>query len=111
MKIHQKIIQAQAIMIHKNVNNVVPNIVSELFSVSNVNYNLRSVSQFHEPSPNTVWKEQEAISYSAPKSCNMMSDEMNQKSSLFDFKRESNGSSKTVHVRYVKNYLPNIAFI
>ena len=53
--IHQKNIQALATMMHKVVNNIAPNIVSELFSYSNVNYNLRSGSQFHQPSANTVW--------------------------------------------------------
>ena len=42
--IHHKNIQALAIMMYKVVNNVAPTIVSELFSYSNVNYNLRSGS-------------------------------------------------------------------
>ena len=60
--IHQKNIQALAIMMYKVVNNIAPTIVSELFSYSNVNYNLRSGSQFHQPSANTVWNGQETIS-------------------------------------------------
>ena len=52
--IHQKNIQALAIMMYKVVNNIAPTIVSELFSFSNVNYSLRSGSQFHQPSANTV---------------------------------------------------------
>ena len=44
--IHQKNIQALAIMMYKVVNNIAPTIVSELFSFSNVNYSLRSGSQF-----------------------------------------------------------------
>ena len=52
--IHQKNIQALAIMMHKVVNKIAPTIVSELFSFSNVNYSLRSGSQFHQPSANTV---------------------------------------------------------
>ena len=59
--IHQKNIQALAIMMHKVVNNIAPTIVSELFSFSNVKYSLRSGSQFHQPSANTVWNGQEAI--------------------------------------------------
>ena len=39
--IHQKNIQALAIILYKVVNNIGPTIVSELFSFSNVNYNLR----------------------------------------------------------------------
>ena len=52
--IHQKNIQALAIMMYKVVNNIAPTIVSELFSFSNVNYSLRSVSQYHQPSANSV---------------------------------------------------------
>ena len=52
---HQKTIQALAIMMYKVVNNIAPAIVSELFSFSNVNYSLRSDSQFHQPYANTVW--------------------------------------------------------
>ena len=85
--IHQKNIQALAIMMYKVVNNIAPTIVSELFSFSNVNYSLRSGSQFHQPSANTVWNGQETISYFGPKIWNMVP-EMKQKSSLFAFKRE-----------------------
>ena len=56
--IHQKNIQALAIMMSKLLNNIAPNIVSDLFSFSNVNYSLRSGSQFHQPSANTVWNGQ-----------------------------------------------------
>ena len=42
--IHQKNIQALTIMMYKVINNIAPTIVSELFSFSNVNYNLRSGS-------------------------------------------------------------------
>ena len=53
--IHQKNIQGLAIMMYQVVNNIAPTIVSELFLFSNVNYNLRSGSQFYQPSANTVW--------------------------------------------------------
>ena len=86
--IHQKNIQALAIMMYRVVNNVAPTIVSELFSFSNVNCNLRSGSQLHPPSANIVWNGQETISYLGPKIWNMVPDEMKQKSSLFAFIRE-----------------------
>ena len=86
--IHQKNIQTLAILMYKVVNSIAPTIVSELFSFSNVNYNLRSGSQFHQPSANTVWNGQETISYLGPKIWNMVPEEMKQKSSLFAFKRE-----------------------
>ena len=38
-----------------------------LFSFSVVNYNLRSGTQFHQPSANTVWNGQETISYLGPR--------------------------------------------
>ena len=60
--IHQKNIQALAILMYKVVNNIAPNIVSDLCSFSNVKYNLRSRSQFHQPSVNTVWNGLETIS-------------------------------------------------
>ena len=69
--IHQKDIQALAIMMYKVVNNIAPTIVSELFSFLYVNYNLRSGSQFHQPFANTVWNGQEAISNLGPKIGNM----------------------------------------
>ena len=73
---------------YKVVSNIAPTIVPQLFSFSNVNCNLRSGSQFHQPLANTVWNRQETISYSGPKIWNMMSVKMKQKSSLFAFKRE-----------------------
>ena len=110
--IHQKNIQALAIMMYKVVNNIAPTIVSELFSYSNVNYNLRSGSQFHQPSANTVWNGQETISYLGPKIWNMVPEEMKQKSSLFAFKTEiKQWLPDNCPCRICKNYLPNIGFI
>ena len=110
--IHQKNIQALAIMMYKVVNSITPTIVSELFSYSNVNYNLRSGSQFHQPSANTVWNGQETISYLGPKIWNMVPEEMKQKSSLFAFKREiKQWVPDNCPCRICKNYLPNIGFI
>ena len=86
--IHQKNIQAPAIIMYKIVNNIAPTILSELFSFSNVNYNLRSGSQFHRPSANIVWNGQETISYFRPKIWHVVPEEMKQKSSLFTFKRD-----------------------
>ena len=99
-------------MMYKVVNNIAPIIVPELFSYSNVNYNLRSDSQFHQPSANTVWNGQETISYLGPKIWNMVPEEMKQKSSLFAFKREiKQWVADNCPCRICKNYLPNIGFI
>ena len=100
--IHQKNIQALAIMIYKVVNNIAPTIVSELFSFSNINYNLRSGSQFHQPSANRVWNGQETISYLGPKIWNMVPEEMKQISLLLSKEKLSNGSTTTLRVGYVK---------
>ena len=54
-------------MMYKVVNNIGPTIVPELFSFSNINYNLSRGSQFHQPSANTVWNGLKAISYLGPK--------------------------------------------
>ena len=86
--IHQKNIQGLANVMYGVVNNIAPTIVSELFSFSNVNHNLKSGSQFHQPYSNTAWNAQETISYLGPKIWNMVPEEMRQKSSLFAFKRE-----------------------
>ena len=105
--IHQKNIQALAIMMYKVVNKIAPTIVSELFSYSKVNYNLRSGSQFHQPSANTVWNGQETILYLGPKIWNMVPEEMKQ-NHLYLISKEklSNGSPTTVRVGYVKTTYP-----
>ena len=77
---------------YKVVNNIAPTIVSELSSYSNVNYNLRSGSQFHQPSANTVWNGQETISYLRP-ILNLY---------LLSKGKLGNGSPKTFRVGYVK---------
>ena len=59
-------------LMYKVVNNIAPAMVSELFSFWNVNYNLKSGSQFHQPSANTVWNGQETISYLGPKIWNLV---------------------------------------
>ena len=99
-------------MMYKFVNKIAPTIVSERFSFLNVNYNLRSGSQFHQPSANTVWNVQETISYLGPKIWNMVPEEMKQKSSLFAFKKEiKQWVPNNCPCRIRKKYLPNIGFI
>ena len=99
-------------MMYKVVNNIAPTIASELFSFSNINYDLRSGSQFHQPSANTVWNGQETISYLGPKIWNMVPEQMKQKSSLFAFKREiKQWVPDKCLCRICKNYLPNLGFI
>ena len=88
MTIHQKNIQALPILTYKVTNNIASTIVSELLSFSNINYNTRSGSQFHQPSTNTVWNGSETISYLGPKIWNMVPAEMKQESSLSSFKEE-----------------------
>ena len=51
------------VLMYRVTSNIAPTIVSELFSFSNINYNLRSGSQFHQPSANIVWNSLETISY------------------------------------------------
>ena len=111
--IHQKNIQALAIMMYKVVNNIAPTIVSELFSFSNVNYSLRSGSQFHQPSANTVWNGQEAISYLGPKIFGIWCQRKWNKNHLCLLSKGklNNGSSTTVRAWICKNYLPIIGFI
>ena len=46
---------------YKVVNNIAPTVVSELFSFSNVNYSLRSGSQFHQPSANKYGMERKPL--------------------------------------------------
>ena len=95
-------------MMYKVVYKIAPTIVSELFSFLNVNYNLRSGSQFHQPSANTVWNVQETISYLGPKIWNMVPEEMKHKSSLFVFKREiKQWIPENCPCRICKNYLLN----
>ena len=91
-------------VMYKVVNNIAPTIVSELFSFWNVNYNLRSGSQLHQPFANTVWNGQKTISY------------LGQKSEIWcqrnAFKREiKQWVPNNCPRRICKNYLPNIGFI
>ena len=110
--IHQKNIQALAILMYKVTNNIAPTVVSELFSFSNVNYNLRSGSQFTQPSVKTVWNGLETISYLGPKVWNMVPTEIKQKPSLPAFKREiKKWIPKNCPCRICKKYLPGVGFI
>ena len=110
--IHQKNIQALSIMMYKVVNNIAPTMVSEIFSFSNVNHNLRSGSQFHQPSAKIVWDGQEIISYLGPKIWNMVPGEIKQKSSSFAFKREiEQWAPNNCPCRICKNYLIDIGFV
>ena len=97
---------------YKVANIIAPTIVSELFSFSNINYDLRRGSPFHQPSVNTVWNGQETISHLGPKIWNMVPEEMKQKPSLFAFKREMKQCvDENCLCRICRNCLPNIGFI
>ena len=61
--IHQKNIQTLATLMYKVKNSIAAVIVSELFSLSSVPYNLRSGSRFQQPCVNTVWNGLKAVSY------------------------------------------------
>ena len=92
------------------VNNIVLTIVSELFSFSNVNYNLRSSSHFHHSSANTVWNGQETISYLGPKKWEYGA--RGNETKNISFKREiKQWVPESCPCRISKNYLPNIGFI
>ena len=89
--------------------NGAPTIVSEFFSFSNVNYNLRSGSQFRQLSANAVWNGQESDLYLEPKIWNMVPQEMKQNSSLFAFKRKiKQWVLQNCPCRICKNYSPLI---
>ena len=110
--IHQKNIQALTVLMYKVTNNIAPTIVSELFSFSNINYNLRSGSQFHQPSANAVWNSLETISYLGPKIWSMVPVEMKQRSSLSSFKGEiKKWIPENCPYRICKKYLPGVGFI
>ena len=99
-------------MVYKVVNNIAATVLSEPFSLSNVNYILRSGSYFHQPFANTLWNGQETVSYLEPKIWNMAPEEMKQKSSLLAFKRDiKQWVPNNCPCRICKNYLPNIGFI
>ena len=59
-----------------------------------------------------MWNGQETISYLGLKIWNMVLEEMEQKSSLFPFKREiKQWVTNNCPCGICKNYLPNIGFI
>ena len=92
--------------------NIALTIVSELLSFSNINYNLRSGSQFHQSSPNTVRNGLENISYLGPKLWNMVPAEMKQKSSLSSFKGEvEKWIPENCPCRICKKCFPGVGFI
>ena len=110
--LHQKNIQALAILMYKVTNNIAPTIISELFSFSNINHNFRSGSQFHQLSASTAGNGLETTSYLGPKIWNMVPAEMKQKSSLSSFKREiKKWIPENCPWRICKKYLPGVGFI
>ena len=112
MTIHQKNIQALAVLMYKVANNIAPTIVTELFSFSNTNYNLRSCSQFRQSSVKTVWNGLETASYLGPKVWNMVPEELKQKPSLSAFKTViKKWKLENCPCRICKKYLPGVGFI
>ena len=112
MTIHQKNIQALAVLMYKVANNIAPTVVSELFSFSNNRYNLRSGSQFRQTSVKTVWNGLETVSYLGPKIWNMVPDEIKQKPSLSAFKTAiKEWKLDNCPCRICKKYIPGVGFI
>ena len=102
--IHQKNIQALAIMMYKVVNNIAPTIVSELFSYSNVNYNLRSGSHFHQIicKYSMEWTGNHIILRTKNLEYGARGNETKNYLYLLSKEKLSNGSPTTVRVGYVK---------
>ena len=101
--IHHQNIQSFAIEMYKSVNNLPGGNLSEIFVKNNHNYNLRSRSERTAPSINTVFKDQNSVSYFA---------ELKGINSFLVFRPEVKAWRPTnCPWRLCKNYIENLGFI
>ena len=66
VKIHYRNLQLLAIEIYKALNNISSSLMSELFQIKNIDYNLRNGSTLLSRNVKTVRYGKESISYLAP---------------------------------------------
>ena len=104
VSIHHHNIQALAIELYKVVNDMFPEVISEVFQVRDTPYyNLRNNSQFLTYPIHSVYNGTESASYLGPKIWEQISAEIRNKESLDSFKEKSkNGNQLIVHAEFVK---------
>ena len=108
VSIHHHNIQALAIELYKVVNDISPEVISEVFQVRDMPYyNLRNNSQFLTYPIHSVYNGTESASYLGPKIWEQIPAEIRNKESLDSFKREiKKWKPLIVHAEFVKRLCP-----
>ena len=87
-------------------------IMTELFEPRNNHYNLRHVPQINTPSMNTMYRGIDSLSFSGPKTWNLLPNELKNIKSFKAFKnRIENWTADKCPCRIFKVYISNVDFI
>ena len=111
--IHYKNIQALAIEMHKVANGMSPEIMNEIFQLTEKShYNLRYTSEFIIPPIHSVYHGSESASYSGPKLWELIPTVIRQIDTLSGFKKVIQKCKPTdCPCRICKTYIPNVGFL
>ena len=111
--IHYRNLQLLAIEMFKVSKGIGPSIISKIFHVRPIlNYNLRHSQKFKTPHVNTVYNEEESISFLGSKIWEMVPQNIKEIGSLSEFKAAiKNWFPNTCPCRLYKNYFPGVGFI
>ena len=110
--IHTLNIQILANEMYKVYNNKSPDFICQLFSKSNVTYNLRNVSDFERPTVNTVWWRTETVRNIGPQIWELIPSDIKTSPSLPSFKLKlKSWNPENCPCRVCKTFVPGVGFL
>ena len=110
--IHTRNIQILATEMYKVYNNKSPDFVCQLFSKSNVTYNLRNVIDFERPTVNTVWWGTETVRNISPQIWELIPSDIKTSPSLASFKLKlKSWKPENCPCRVCKTFVPGVGFL
>ena len=113
LSIHHRNIQALVIEMYKVTNRLSPEIMSEIFQISEKSrYNLRYTSQFTIPPIHSVYNGRESVSFMGPKIWKLIPPAFKQIKSLSGFKKAiKEWKPSNCPCRLWKTYISQIGFL
>ena len=110
--IHHRNIQKLATEMYKVKNGISRDVIKEIFSVRDTQYNLRDQSEFLLPNPNTVNFGTESIRFLGPKIWNIIPDDIKNVSPLSVFKQKiKSWNPSNCPCRLCKDYIQGVGFV
>ena len=109
--IHMRNIHSLVTELYKVKNQISPKLMTDIFKLRNVSYDLRNNSNFEARNVKTVRYGTESITYLGPKLWNLLPDTIKLSKTLEVFKKRVKSWKPDCPCRLCKTYIPNLGFL